>query len=65
LDYQIAKRFSITAGATFNTYLFDPTYSGNPEIFTDFTPKIVNSHTFSSGNVMNMWWGAKVGIRFF
>jgi len=65
LDFQVAKKFSITAGATVNAYLFDPSYTNNPEIFTDFSPSIVKTHIFSGGNEMKMWWGGKVGIRFF
>lgn len=64
VDFQLAKSFSITAGATLNGYLSDPTYTENPVLFTDFTPSIRKVHTFSNGNDMKMWWGAKVGIRF-
>jgi hypothetical protein len=63
-DFQIAKKFSITAGATLNGYLSDPTYSDNPTLFTDFTPTIIKSHSFTNGNELKMWWGGKVGIRF-
>lgn len=64
LDFQLAKMFSITAGATLNGYLSDPSYTENPVLFTDFTPTIRKTHTFSNGNDLKMWWGAKVGIRF-
>jgi hypothetical protein len=63
-DFQIRKKFSITAGATLNAYLSDPTNGDNPVLFTDFTPRIFSDHNFSDGNNMKMWWGAKVGIRF-
>lgn len=63
-DFQVARKFSITAGATLNAYIFDPAYSDNPQLFTDFTPKIIKHYTFSNGNEMQMWWGGKVGIRF-
>lgn len=63
-DFQVAKKFSITAGATLNGYLSDPSYTENPTLFTDFTPSIIKSHSFSSGNELKMWWGGKVGIRF-
>ncbi len=65
VDFQVARRFSIAAGATFNAYLSDPAFAGNPEVFTDFKPSIVNTHTFSNGNEMKMWWGGKIGVRFF
>lgn len=64
LDFQLAKKFSITAGATLNGYLSDPTYAENPVLFTDFTPTIRKTHTFFNGNDLKMWWGAKVGVRF-
>lgn len=63
-DFQIAPKFSITAGATLNGYLSDPAYSDNPTLFTDFTPSIIKTHTFSGGKELKMWWGGKVGIRF-
>ncbi|MEQ8363227.1 MAG: hypothetical protein RH948_10190 [Cyclobacteriaceae bacterium] len=63
-DFQVAKKFSITAGATLNGYLSDPTYSDNPTLFTDFNPSIIKSHSFTNGNELKMWWGGKVGIRF-
>ena len=63
-DFQVARKFSITAGATLNGYLSDPTYTDNPTLFTDFTPTIIKSHNFTNGNELKMWWGGKVGIRF-
>lgn len=65
LDFQITRGFSITAGATLNAYLSDPTYADNPVLFTDFSPSIIREHNFSNGNNMKMWWGGKVGLRFF
>lgn len=64
LDFQLAKKFSVTAGATLNGYLSDPAYADNPALFTDFTPTIVKEHIFSNGNDLKMWWGGKIGIRF-
>ncbi|HOO09303.1 MAG TPA: hypothetical protein PKW06_05155, partial [Cyclobacteriaceae bacterium] len=64
LDFQVARRFSITAGATLNAYLSDPSYSENPKLFTDFFPRIIGREGFRNGNELKMWWGAKVGVRF-
>jgi hypothetical protein len=64
VDFQVFKKFSITAGATLNAYLSNPTYGDNPVLFTDFSPRIFREHNFPDGNNMKMWWGAKVGIRF-
>jgi len=64
-DFQITKGFSITAGATLNGYIYDPTYADNPTLFTDFTPNIVKEYELSNGYNMQLWWGGKVGLRFF
>ncbi len=63
-DYQIARKISIAGGITLNGYMFDPSFNENPTLFTDFSPSIVNTHTFFSGHQLKMWWGAKFGIRF-
>jgi len=63
-DFQVAKKFSITAGATLNGYISDPSYTENPTLFTDFSPNLIKSHSFSNGKQLDMWWGGKVGIRF-
>lgn len=65
LDFKIVKGLSITAGATLNSYLSDPTYTENPVLFTDFNPSIISEHNFTNGNNLKFWWGGKVGIRFF
>ncbi len=65
LDFQIARNFSITAGVTLNAHITDPQYAGYPETFTDYTPNIVEERTFRDDLNMKMWWGGKVGVRFF
>lgn len=65
LDFKIVKGLSITAGATLNSYLSDPTYTETPVLFTDFNPTIVSEHNFTNGNNLKFWWGGKVGLRFF
>lgn len=64
-DFQIVKGFSITAGATLNGYLYDPTFADNPTLFTDFNPAPFSTVSFNNGNELKFWWGGKVGIRFF
>jgi hypothetical protein len=64
-DFQITKGFSITAGITLNGQLTDSTYDSYPEIFADYVPKIIEERTYSNDLNLKMWWGAKVGIRFF
>lgn len=65
VDFQISRGFSVTAGATLNGYLTDSDFSENPEVFTHYTPSLIADHTYAGGNNLKMWWGAKVGLRFF
>ena len=64
-DFQIAKGFSITAGITLNGLVTDSTYDSYPELFADYTPRIINERNFRDDLNLKMWWGAKAGIRFF
>ncbi|NJN42885.1 MAG: hypothetical protein HC811_12310 [Flammeovirgaceae bacterium] len=64
-DFQVVKKFSITTGITLNGYLYDPFYADNPQLFTDYTPNIFAEHTFDDGTELQLWWGAKFGLRFF
>jgi hypothetical protein len=64
-DYQIAKAFSITFGATLNGHLTE-TDKEYRTLFTDYQPRIVYNETYPNEEVnLKMWWGAKVGLRFF
>lgn len=65
LDFQITRNFSVTAGVTLNAQITDPQYVGYPEIFSDYTPNIVEERTFRDDLNMKMWWGGKIGVRFF
>lgn len=65
VDIHITPNFSITAGATLNAHITDTDYTGYPETFTDYTPHIFEERTFGGHYNMKMWWGGKVGIRFF
>lgn len=65
LDFQIARNFSITAGVTLNAHVTNPQHTGYPEIFSNYTPNIVEERTFRDDLNMKMWWGGKVGVRFF
>ncbi|MEQ9593494.1 MAG: hypothetical protein RLN86_12885 [Cyclobacteriaceae bacterium] len=64
LDFHITKKFSITAGATLNGYLYDPDFAENPQLFKNYSPNIIRTHTFDNGDILNMWWGGKIGLRF-
>jgi hypothetical protein len=65
LDFRLAKNFSIVAGVTLNGHLTDSTYEAYPDIFTDYIPDIFKERDFSSDLNLKMWWGGKVGLRFF
>jgi len=63
-DFQVAKKFSIATGVTFNGYLTSNSYTEYPTLFTDYHPKIVAERDFSNDTNLKMWWGAKVALRF-
>lgn len=64
-DFQLAKRLSITAGGTLNLRVYDVDFTDHAKLFTYYTPSIVNEGTFSRNTDYQVWWGAKVGVRFF
>lgn len=64
VDVQPGKRFSITAGATLNAHLTEQDYTEYPELFTDYTPRIISDREIGNNSHLQMWWGAKIGIRF-
>lgn len=63
LDFRLAKKLSIYSGVTLNGYLTNAAYSDYPVLFTDFHPSVFSDNTFSNGNNLKMWWGAKIGLR--
>ncbi|MCW5912717.1 MAG: STN domain-containing protein [Cyclobacteriaceae bacterium] len=62
-DFQLAKKFSVSTGVTFNAYLTHSTFTDYPKMFTYYTP---SNHSVKVGtdNNLSMWFGAKVGLRF-
>lgn len=63
-DFQVAKKFSIATGVTFNGYLTSNSYTEYPTLFTDYHPRIVAEKNFSNDTNLKMWWGAKIALRF-
>ncbi|MBX2913845.1 MAG: hypothetical protein KF856_01105 [Cyclobacteriaceae bacterium] len=61
-DFQIAKKFSLSTGVTFNTYLTRTAYGDYPKLFSYYTPNDFSIKVKS--NNLAMWFGAKVGLRF-
>lgn len=64
VEYHPLKKFGLIAGVTLNAHYTDNTYTEYPELFTNYTPKIIHEETFSNNVAVKMWLGAKVGIRF-
>lgn len=64
LDFQVAKKFSIATGISLNGYMTRTTYPEYPELFTDYTPRIIYNENLNHDINLKMWWGAKVALRF-
>jgi hypothetical protein len=64
-DFQLAKKLSLYGGATLNSYHTRSTFTDYAPLFTDFQPSIFYDHTSWKDINVKMWWGAKVGVRFF
>jgi Secretin and TonB N terminus short domain len=62
-DFQISKKFSVTAGATLNGYLThnDENFT---DIFSDFHPHFVYDEDIAKRSHLQIWWGGKIGVRF-
>ncbi len=65
IDFKLARKLSIYGGATLNGYLTNSTFTDYPVLFTGYNPSIITDHTYSTGTNLKMWFGAKVGLRFF
>jgi hypothetical protein len=64
VEYRLSRGLGLTAGATLNGYITDTDYE-YPELFDDYEPSIFSHHTYSDNMLLQMWWGAKIGVRFF
>ncbi len=54
-DFQVAKKFSISLGATLNGYLTNPAFTDYPELFTNYKPKIIHDENISPDMNLKMW----------
>lgn len=64
VEFQAAKKLSLAAGVTLNGYVTDLSYDGYAPLFTDYTPHLINDHTYRNNINLKMWWGFKFGVRF-
>lgn len=62
-DFQLARKFSITAGATLNGYLTEREVE-YPSLFTNYIPHLIYDEDVGDTSHLQMWWGWKVGLRF-
>jgi hypothetical protein len=65
VDLRLAKKLSLTFGATLNARVSDLTYSNYPELFPDYKPKVFSQYIVDDKYLWQWWWGGKVGLRFF
>lgn len=64
IDYQFARKMSLTFGATLNAYLTDRTKEGYWNLFTDYQPHVFYNRDIGNTSNMKMWVGGKIGLRF-
>jgi hypothetical protein len=64
-DARLAPKFAITFGITLNGYLTDKSHNNYPNLFTDFHPSIISNRNLGKTDNLIIWWGARVGLRFF
>lgn len=64
IDYQFARKVSLTFGATLNAYLTDRTKEGYWNLFPNYQPTIFYDRDIGNSTNMKMWIGGKIGLRF-
>ncbi|HEY0656165.1 MAG TPA: STN domain-containing protein [Chryseosolibacter sp.] len=64
IDYQFARKMSLTFGATLNAHLTDRTRDGYWSLFPNLQPRIFHDQDIGNTTNMKMWFGGKVGVRF-
>ena len=65
IEYHPWKKIGFIAGITLNANYTDTDYSDYPQLFAAYQPHIVYEHTYANDVNVKMWWGAKIGLRFF
>ncbi len=64
LDYQFARKMSLTFGATLNAYVTDRTKEGYWNLFSDYKPNVFYNEDLGNTANVKMWVGGKIGLRF-
>jgi hypothetical protein len=64
IDYQFAKKMSLTFGATLNAHITDRTKTGYWNLFSHYQPDVFYDKDFGNSSHLKMWIGGKVGLRF-
>ncbi len=64
-DYQLAKKFSIAFGPSFNIFYANTTDVDYDETFSQLAPWYFYNENQTDGYNLKMWLGGKVAIRFF
>ncbi|MBL7844137.1 MAG: hypothetical protein JNK44_09755 [Cyclobacteriaceae bacterium] len=66
LDFQVARKFALYAGPTLSIRVYDTTFNRHPELFTYYTPTIQSEKAYPQDDLATqVWWGFRVGVRFF
>jgi hypothetical protein len=65
-DYSLTRKVAVFGGATLNWRVYDSAFTKHPELFTWSKPAIVYETTSLNRDIgQQLWWGAKIGVRFF
>ncbi len=65
-DYQVGKKLAVFGGATLNWRVYDSAFEKHPELFTWHTPSMVYETVSVTRDIgQQLWWGGKIGVRFF
>lgn len=64
-DIQFLPKVSLTVGATLNALVTDKDYDAYEPLFMNYNPRIIHDGDLGRNSRLQMWFGAKVGLRFF
>ncbi len=64
-EFKLSKRLAIAAGGTLNLRIYDAAFDNHAKLFTYYSPSKIHQGTFSRTTDYQLWWGARVGLRFF